>query len=152
MTILHHPSVPTPLADSALARSAARRLHSGRGGRLTVAAGRAWLTRAGDPDDHVLMPGDSLRLAAGEQVVVEPWIPAVPVRLVWRGDQPRGLARRALDAVRALRCAGLRGAAAFLHAAGARLSDWARSAEASASRAHGCMPCGESIASSGALQ
>lgn len=38
---------------------------------LQVEAGRLWLTRAGDPDDHFLSAGDSIDLTGQERVVIE---------------------------------------------------------------------------------
>ncbi|MED5620595.1 DUF2917 domain-containing protein [Ideonella sp. BN130291] len=38
--------------------------------RLSVLQGRVWLTRAGDPDDHFLVAGQSMALAAGAQAVL----------------------------------------------------------------------------------
>ncbi len=36
------------------------RWHAGHAARLRVLAGRAWVTRSGDPQDHFLAAGDSL--------------------------------------------------------------------------------------------
>jgi len=36
-----------------------------------VACARLWLTRRGDLDDHVLLPGDRVRLNRGDDIVVE---------------------------------------------------------------------------------
>lgn len=36
-----------------------------------VACARLWLTRRGDLDDHVLHPGDRVRLGRGDDIVVE---------------------------------------------------------------------------------
>ena len=130
-------------ADGAFSAPGARRLHTRRPGRLTVAHGRVWLTREGDLDDHVLSAGQTLQLRADEQVVVEPWIGGTSACLAWRGDQPRAFALREAAAVsaalRALRAAVLRSLATGLGDAGARLLAWARSAEASASRAQGAI-------------
>lgn len=38
--------------------------------RLRVVAGRVWVTRPGDPDDHFLDAGDHLRLDARSQVLI----------------------------------------------------------------------------------
>lgn len=77
---------------------------------LTVREGRIWLTRAGDPDDHVLAEGESLAVAAGQRLYVEPWRPGEAARLSWqplRAPVP-------LAAQRAVLAAGARRAAAGL--------------------------------------
>ena len=38
--------------------------------RLRVIAGRVWVTRPGDPDDHFLDAGDQLRLDARTRVLI----------------------------------------------------------------------------------
>lgn len=38
--------------------------------RLRVVAGRVWITRPGDPDDHFLDAGDQLRLDARSPVLI----------------------------------------------------------------------------------
>lgn len=38
---------------------------------LSVVRGRVWVTQAGDPDDHFLAAGQSLRLAAGRRALVQ---------------------------------------------------------------------------------
>jgi len=149
MTILQH-SVFYPLrGDGALQACGVRLLRTRRPGRLMVKSGRAWITRQGDLDDHVLSPGQAVELRADEQVVVEPWDRGSPVRLSWCSAQRRAAALRGAEA---LRDGALRFVARWSAAAGDRLLALARSAAASASRAHGAMPCGESRASSGALQ
>jgi hypothetical protein len=64
-----------------LAAGQALSLRARQAGRLHVVQGRLWVTlsnaaqdgrvRAGD---HVLLPGDSLALSAGEAVVIESWV------------------------------------------------------------------------------
>ena len=124
------------------------RLRARRAGRLGVAAGRVWLTRDGHADDLVLSDGDQIRLVAGEAFLAEPWDAGTTAQLTWRDDQPvrRGAGLRFAFA------RALRGTARRAEGVAARLSAWARNAEASASRAHGNMACGESMATSGALQ
>lgn len=149
MTILQHSAFHPLLADGALQACGVQLLRTRRAGRLVVRSGRAWITRQGDPDDHVLSAGDAMDLAADERVVLEPWQGGTPVRLSWCSAQRPASVLRAADA---LRGTTLRWAARSLAAAGERLTTWARKAAASASRPHGAMPCGESSASSGALQ
>jgi Protein of unknown function (DUF2917) len=149
MTILQHSSAMPLSADSIWLACGARALRTRRSGWLTVAVGRAWVTRQGDLDDHVLSAGERLALRADERVVIEPWTAGSSVRVAWRGDPRHARALRALDRLLAV----FFGAAATgLAALGARASAWARSAEASANRAHGSIARGESSASSGALQ
>jgi hypothetical protein len=149
MTILQH-SVFYPLhGDGALQACGVRLLRTRRPGRLVVKSGRAWITRQGDLDDHVLSAGEAMELHADEQLVVEPWEGGTQVRLSWCGTQRRAALLRGAEA---LRGGALRWVARWSAAAGDRLLALARNAAASASRAHGAMPCGESRASSGALQ
>jgi len=149
MTILQHSSAMPLSADGVWSACSARALRTRRPGWLTVAAGRAWVTRQGDLDDHVLSAGERLALRADERVVIEPWTGSSSVRLAWRSDPPHARALRALDRLLALFFGA---AASALAALGAPASAWARSAEASAKRAHGSIARGESSASSGALQ
>jgi len=141
MMILQH--------TGALSACGAKLLRTCRPGRLTVAAGRAWVTRLGDLDDHVLVAGQALRLRANEQVVVEPWIDGSQVRLAWHGDQPRRWVWRGFEA---LATAALRALAALRGAAVGRAPALARKAAASDKRAQGSIDRGESSASSGAVQ
>lgn len=156
MTILQQPHPFPLLADGVLSACKTQLWRARRSGCLTVAVGRAWVTRLGDLDDHVLSAGQTLPLSAHDRVVVSPWVDGSPVRLAWRSDQPRRRALRAVAALLALRrgvAVGLlRGAAAVLAALGGRALALARNAEASARRAQGCMALDESSASSGALQ
>ncbi|HEV6969030.1 MULTISPECIES: DUF2917 domain-containing protein [Roseateles] len=49
-------------------------LAAGRGPRrLVVTRGRLWLTVSGQVDDHWLLAGQGLTLAAGQEAVVEAW-------------------------------------------------------------------------------
>jgi hypothetical protein len=62
---------------------------AGVAGFLTVHAGRVWLTRQDDPDDHVLQAGERFMLRATDVAVIEPWCRDEPVRLAWQPlDQP----------------------------------------------------------------
>ncbi len=127
------------------------RLETGRAGWLQVSGGRVWLTRDGGGDDHVLAAGSRIWLGRGERVVVEPWRTGEPATLGWQRSeaaaQPPVRLRRASAAP-----AAWRGLALALRALAGGLLAAARSADSRASRAHGAMPVGESIASSGALQ
>lgn len=129
----------------------ARRARVAASGCLQVTAGTVWLTRDGEPDDHVLASGQRIVLRAGDAVLVQPWHDGGAACLRWQADQPRRLGWRAVLPL-AFVADALRSAAFVLRGAAERLADWARTAEASASRAQGSMPCGESMASSGALQ
>lgn len=149
MTILQHSVFYSLRGDGALQACGARLLRTDRPGRLMVKSGRAWITRRGDLDDHVLSAGQAVELRADEQVVVEPWEGGTQVRLAWCGAQRRAALLRRGEG---LRDGALRWVARWSAAAGDWLLALARSAAASASRAHGAMPCGESSASSGALQ
>ena len=80
---------------------------------LTVREGRVWLTRPGDPADHVLAAGEQLAVAAGQCLYVEPWRSGEAARLAWQ-PLPVALPLRraaALGAVRAALAAGVRRAA-----------------------------------------
>lgn len=100
----------------------------GRGGLLTVVAGRLWLTRG--RGDEILGPGQFVRLSAG--AVVEPWDYGTSAAFRWHPAPawPQRLAALVLRGLAAL----------------------ARSAAAMASRAQGCIASGDSIASSGAVK
>ena len=52
------------------------------GGTLRVEAGQVWLTRSGDPDDHILFAGDAIRVPPGD-LLVESWNASTPARVVW---------------------------------------------------------------------
>lgn len=129
---------------------APRRLRSRQAGWLVVQQGRAWITRDGDPDDHVLAAGQGVWLPAGAAAVIEPWHAGHPVRLDWQwaGAPGQRGARRGLGvADRAWLVL-----AEVLRATAGRLLAAARSAEAMASRAQGSIKAGDSIASCGAVQ
>lgn len=113
------------------------------GGELAVVSGSVWLTRSGDPGDHVLGAGDRIRLQPRQQVVVEPWDRSEWPTLKWQPDAGEGLGQILW---RGLRTAALRtlawgatGSAAGLRRAGAGFEALARSAASSASRAQGCI-------------
>lgn len=64
---------PAPLAPVArtLGAGAVRRLHLRGGDTLLVRVGGLWLTRAGDPQDHLLQPGAGFVAARSGDVVVQ---------------------------------------------------------------------------------
>jgi len=115
---------------------------------LVAREGALWVTRSGDPEDHVLARGERLAVARGDDLVLQAWRRDQPAVWDW---QPRtapaghGL-RRELPAWAWARAArALRGAAEGLAAL-------ARHAADRACRAQGCIKAGDSIASAGALQ
>jgi hypothetical protein len=154
--------VQSPLLTFAAASAAhSRRLPVGTalrlsrgGGELVVLEGRVWLTRGGhtgDTGDHVLEPGQRMRLVAGQNAVIEAWDRDQAAVVRWQ-PQPQGvlavgqaLVLRALAFFAGEAALGLRGLAGGLAAL-------ARSAASSASRAQGCINAGDSIACSGALK
>jgi len=158
MRIMHQSGALQPLGGTArqLWLDGALRLQAGQAGWLQVEAGRVWLTRDGGGADEVLDAGACLALGRGERVVAEPWRAGQPVRLRWRIGAQAGAACADVQplAVRPRPLAGWAFAAAArgLRGLALRLVAAARSAEARASRAQGCMPAGDSMASSGALQ
>ena len=120
-------------------------LHLGRlGGDLTVLEGRVWLARSADLGDHVVEPGQRLRLAVGENAVIEPAHSGETVSLRW---QPR---RQSF--VGAVLAEPLRGLAFLTGMAARGFAALARNAADSACRAQGCISGGDSMASSGALK
>lgn len=137
---------PQRTANGELRRlDAGAAMHLGRlGGDLVVVAGRVWLTRSGDLGDHLVEPGQRVRLAVNEDAVIEPWQAGETVTLQWN---PRR--QRLLGAVFAPPLRGLAFATDLLATGFAAL---ARTAASMASRAQGCICGGDSIASSGALK
>ena len=115
---------------------------------LVAREGRLWVTRGGDPNDHVLASGERLAVARGDDLLLQAWRHDAPAMWDW---QPRpaptcyGLPRERLAGAWARVARFLRGVAAGFAAL-------ARSAAARASRAQGCISAGDSIASGGAVQ
>ena len=62
---------------------------SGRRGQLTVLSGQVWLTRRGDPDDHVLHAGQCMWLTPADDAVVEQWQRDQPASLHWQPEPTR---------------------------------------------------------------
>ena len=120
-------------------------LHLGRlGGELAVVDGRVWLTRDGDLGDHVVEPGQRVRLGVDENAVIESARTGDTVTVRWYPRRQSFFGALAEEPLRGL---------AFLTGLTARgFVALARSAAASASRAQGCISGGDSIASSGALK
>lgn len=155
--------------------SGAMRLQAGCAGWLWVDGGAVWVTRQGEGVDHVLSGDEALYLGRGDQVVAEPWRTGQAVGLRWAraADAQALVALRRAEGAAALRPARSSGVfvagaaaatgrpwgdaawrtlAAGLRGLAGRLAAAARSADAMASRAQGCMAAGDSRASSGALQ
>ncbi len=132
-------------AKTTLALATGQAMHLGRlGGELTVLEGRVWLTRDSDLGDHRVEAGQRLRLAVGENAVIEPWDAGHAVSLQWKPRRQGFFGAVLAEPLRALAWA--------LGAVAAGFSALARSAAASASRAQGCISGGDSMASSGALK
>ena len=56
-----------------LANGRALSLQPGKASLLRVKQGRVWATLGSELGDHVLVPGSTLHIPAGEHVVIEPW-------------------------------------------------------------------------------
>lgn len=118
---------------------------------LVARAGSVWVTRRGDPNDHVLARGERLAVVRGDEVVIEALHRGMPAVWDW---QPRVVPagyrlRRELPVwVWTGTARALRRAADTLEG----LATLARSAAARACLAQGCISPGDSIASGGALQ
>ena len=96
-----------PAVSYTLPAGQAMTMQARRSGALHVSQGRLWVTFShADRDfrvpagDHFLECGDRLQLAAGQTVVMEPWLkaalgatsPATPVCIRWEAAAPRRLA------------------------------------------------------------
>ena len=114
------------------------------GGDLTVLDGSVWLTRDGDLGDHVIEPGQRVRVGIAEHAVIESARSDRSVTVRWNPRRQSFFGALLTEPLRGL---------AFLAGLAARgFATLARSAAASASRAQGCISGGDSIASSGALK
>jgi len=51
---------------------------------LRVQAGMLWVTRSGDPEDHVLVRGERLAIARGDDLVLQAWCRDVPAVWDWQ--------------------------------------------------------------------
>ena len=114
------------------------------GGEFTVVEGRVWLTRDNDLGDHVVEPGQRVRLAVGENGVIESLDGKQQVVVRWRA--------RRQSFVGALLAEPLRGLAFLAGVAARGFAALARKAADSACRAQGSISGGDSMASSGALK
>ncbi|NDY92610.1 DUF2917 domain-containing protein [Ideonella sp. TBM-1] len=92
--------------------------------------GRLWVTVQGQPQDHVLAPGQRMAVRPGQVVWVGGWTPGVAARLAWQPRQAPALQRAS---------GVLGGSARLLRRAAGGLLALARKAESSASRAQGRM-------------
>jgi len=119
---------------------------------LVAREGVLWVTRSGDPNDHVLARGERLAVARGDDLVLQSWRHDQPAIWDWQPlTQPSSgyrLRRELLAWAWARTARALRGTAVALEALATR----ARSAAAKACRAHGSIRLGDSIASAGTLQ
>jgi hypothetical protein len=104
-------------------------------GDVVVRSGRVWLTRRGDPDDHVLEAGQRVRLAAGDTAVVEPWQRGEPTVIDWHPAQRRPVRVLPRDAA----AFGLRGVAFAADRLAGGFAALARNAASMARRAQGCI-------------
>ncbi len=122
--------------------SAGEALHLGRlGGEVLVVDGRVWLTRNGDLGDHVIEPGQRLRLAVNENAVIEPADTGAAATVRWYP--------RRQSATGALFEAPLRALAALTGLAARGVVALAQSAAAGARRAQGCIDGSDAMACSG---
>ena len=78
------------------------------GGEFTVLSGKVWLTRQGDLKDHMLVRGQSVRLASGDAALVERLYRDRSSQVAWQPDLD--MVAKAVDS---LRSAGLQAAGAF---------------------------------------
>lgn len=145
-----------PPSDRSIARGELVHLTPGQavplghfGGELAVVVGSIWLTRDGDPADHVIERGERIRVGAADHAVIEALHPGATATVRW---QPGAQRFAALRVSTLLLAAPLRALAALARRAAAGFEALARSAAASAWRAQGCIAGADSIASSGALK
>ena len=120
-------------------------MHLGRlGGELSVLQGRVWLTRDGDLGDHLVEPGQRVRLDVAENAVIGAWNTGEALVVDWNPRRQSFFGALLAEPLRGLAFLAARAASGF--------AALARIAAASASRAQGCISGGDSMASSGALK
>ena len=115
---------------------------------LEARDGALWVTRIGDPEDHVLVRGERLAVGRGDDLLLQAWRRDQPAVWDWQPQAALahyGLRREVLAWAWARVARGLRGAAEAFAAL-------ARNAAARACRAQGCISTGDSMASAGTLQ
>jgi len=122
-----------------------QRLRLSGDAQLCAVQGTVWVTRDHDPQDHVLREGACLALRRGDWVTLEAWQQGAPS--AW-GLQPQPC-RQGL--VARWRAVGLAALASRVRGLAAGLLALARSAEAMASRAQGCISATDSKASAGTV-
>ena len=103
-----------PAVSTTVPAGQAMTMQACESGMLHVSQGRLWVTFSNaDRDfrvqagDHFLQCGDSMALAAGQTVVMEPWLgaapgtksPAAPACIRWEAAAPRRLSARLRDAL-----------------------------------------------------
>lgn len=125
-------------------------------GEFAVLSGRVWLTRQGDPDDHIVEVGERFVLEPRDEVVIEPWTAGATTSIAWQAHAQRARVEALPRDVAVFTLRGLASVAAAL-AFGLRRAErgfeaLARSAAAMAKRAQGCIRAGDSIASAGTVQ
>jgi len=119
-----------------------------QGAWLVAREGTLWVTRRGDPDDHVLVRGERLAVARGDDLVLQAWRRDQPAVWDWQPrPAPSGYRLR-----RALPAWAWAGTARTLRGVAEGFAALARNAAARACRAQGCISAGDSIASAGTLQ
>ena len=67
-------------------------------GNLCVQGAAVWVTVDGEAKDRLLQPGDSLTLAPGHRLVVEPWVRGEPADLAWQPTRVADPVRATVDA------------------------------------------------------
>jgi len=113
---------------------------------LLAVGARLWVTRDGDPADHVLGAGERLFARRGDRLVVGAF--DRDTRAAWELQR----AGRAQAWPRRLVGVGFDAAARALRGVADGFAALARSAAAIACRAQGCIKAGDSMASAGTVQ
>jgi hypothetical protein len=103
-------------------------LRAPRGGVLRVRSGQVWITRRGDPTDHVLSAGDSLRAGAGQCLYLEPWQRGSGVDVDWQPHAAQSLQTEAGQQTRRVLAGWTRSLARRLEALARRMEAQGRCA------------------------